>query len=114
MDVVQDVLIEVNVARDPKRHGVEPARAIALAAEVERLGSVTVRGLMGMAPFLDRPEDARPFFVELRELGETLQPELGRDVHLSMGMTRDFEVAIEEGATMVRVGEAIFGARHPR
>ncbi|MFN2593569.1 MAG: YggS family pyridoxal phosphate-dependent enzyme [Actinomycetota bacterium] len=110
---VQDALIEVNIARDPNKHGVDPARAISLATEVHELEGISVRGLMGMAPFVEEATETRPYFAELAELGVALGDRLGVEVHLSMGMTRDYEVAIEEGATIVRVGEAIFGPRNP-
>lgn len=111
METVQNVLIEVNIARDPKKHGADPAAAAALAHEVDRLNGISVTGLMAMAPFTDDPETTRPYFAELASIGGALEDGLGRRLELSMGMTRDFEVAIEEGATIVRVGEAIFGSR---
>lgn len=110
----QKVLIEVNISGEPTKHGVEPAGALALALEVEQLDGIQVLGLMTMAPYADDPESSRPYFADLRELGERLRTALPDADALSMGMTRDFEVAIEEGATLVRVGEAIFGARAPR
>ena len=111
LGIIQDVLIEVNVAGEASKHGAEPQRVPALAEEVAALDGIRVRGLMTMAPFTDDPEDSRPHFAALRELGATLQMRLPEATLLSMGMTRDFEVAVEEGATLVRVGEAIFGAR---
>ncbi len=110
--IVQDILIEVNVSGEASKHGVEPARAVALAEEVARLDALRVRGLMTMAPLSDDPESSRPYFSDLRDLGERLRSAVPGADELSMGMTRDFEVAIEEGATLVRVGEAIFGPRH--
>lgn len=112
--VTQNVLIEVNISGEVTKHGVEPAAALALALEVEELEGVRVEGLMTMAPYADDPESSRPYFAHLRELGERLRSALPDAGALSMGMTRDFEVAIEEGATLVRVGEAIFGPRRPR
>jgi hypothetical protein len=102
----QDILIEVNVAREAQKHGVSPEALPALLLGIRGLPHVRVRGLMTMAPLSDDPETARPHFRALRELAQkhTL-PEL------SMGMTQDLEVAVEEGATLVRVGTAIFGAR---
>jgi len=110
----QDVLIEVNVAGDSNKHGVEPARAIALALEVQGIDGVRVRGLMTMPPYPEDPEESRPHYKELAALSGRLVDELPGATALSMGMSRDFEVAIEEGATIVRVGTAIFGARTPR
>ncbi len=69
---------------------------------------------MAMAPWMDDPSNTRPYFKDLAEIGDALASSWGAPIDLSMGMTRDFEVAIEEGATIVRVGEAIFGPRTPR
>jgi hypothetical protein len=108
----QDVLIEVNVAGDPNKHGVEPARAVALALEVQALEGVRVRGLMTMPPYAEDPELSRPHFKDLAALSAQLVAELPGAGALSMGMSHDFEVAIEVGATIVRVGTAIFGPRN--
>lgn len=105
----QRVLIEVNVARESQKFGVAAEDVLALAEHVASLPNVRLEGLMGMAPIVERPEQARPYFAELRRLFEQL-PKAHR-VHLSIGMTQDYEVAIEEGATMVRIGTAIFGPR---
>ncbi|MGH2776591.1 MAG: YggS family pyridoxal phosphate-dependent enzyme [Actinomycetota bacterium] len=113
-DEEQAVLIEVNVARDPNKHGVEPARAVALALEIEKLEGVRVGGLMTMPPYPEDPEQSRPHYKELAALSAQLVAELPGAGSLSMGMSRDFEVAIEEGATIVRVGTAIFGSRAGR
>jgi pyridoxal phosphate enzyme (YggS family) len=110
----QAVLIEVNVAGDPNKHGVEPARAFALALEVQELKGVRVRGLMTMPPYAEDPELSRPHFKDLAALSAQLVAELPDAGALSMGMSHDFEVAIEEGATIVRVGTAIFGPRNAR
>lgn len=111
LGLVQDVLIEVNVALDPSKHGVEPARAIALAEEADAMAAVRVRGLMTMPPYPDDPEESRPYYKELAALSRRLLAELPEAAELSMGMTRDFEIAVEEGATLVRIGTAIFGPR---
>jgi len=107
----QDVLIEVNVAGDPNKHGVEPARAVALALEVQELEGVRVRGLMTIPPYAEDRELSRPHYKDLAALSAQLVAELPGAGTLSMGMSQDFEVAIEEGATIVRVGTAIFGSR---
>ena len=111
LDLIQDVLIEVNIAGEAAKGGVEPGNATAFAAEVAALEGLRVTGLMTMAPFADDPEASRSFFRDLAEIGAAVRAELPGATALSMGMTRDFEVAIEEGATLVRVGEAIFGPR---
>ena len=112
LGATQSVLIEVNIGRDPNKHGADPAQALRLATEVAGLEGVEVAGLMGMAPFLDDPTETRPYFAELRALSEQLVRELPSATEISMGMTRDYAIATEEGATIVRVGEAIFGPRH--
>ena len=110
---VQEILLEVNVSGEPTKYGFDPEVIIPAVEEIATLSHVRVRGLMTMAPIVTDPEEARPVFVALRELRDHLAlrfPELDWH-HLSMGMTDDFEVAIEEGATMVRIGRAIFGPR---
>jgi pyridoxal phosphate enzyme (YggS family) len=106
LGLVQPVLVEVNVAREPQKHGVDPDGLGALLAGVRKLPHVAPKGLMTMAPLGAEPEAARAPFRALAALARTHGlPEL------SMGMSQDFEVAIEEGATLVRVGTAIFGER---
>jgi pyridoxal phosphate enzyme (YggS family) len=100
------VLIEVNVAGEASKHGVAPEDVSALAGRMARMPNIELLGLMTVAPRADDPEDIRPVFRRLREIRDGLGLR-----ELSMGMTDDFEVAIEEGATLVRVGRAIFGAR---
>jgi pyridoxal phosphate enzyme (YggS family) len=105
------LLLEVNASREASKHGFTPEEAAELAPRIAALGSARVCGLMTMAPFQEDPERCRPTFVALRELRDRLQGELGptpRLEHLSMGMSNDFEVAIEEGATLVRIGTALF------
>jgi pyridoxal phosphate enzyme (YggS family) len=111
LEIAQDVLIEVNISGEPSKHGVEPAAARDLASEVAALEGVRVRGLMTMPPLTDDPEDSRPHFRDLASLRDEVVESLPDATELSMGMTRDFEVAVEEGATLVRIGEAIFGPR---
>jgi PLP dependent protein len=112
--LTQDVLIEVNVSGEPSKHGVEPARAPSVAVSVAELPGVRVLGLMTMAPLSADPEASRPFFADLKALSDRIRVDLPEARQLSMGMTRDFEIGVEEGATMVRVGEAIFGPRKAR
>ncbi len=111
LGVVQEVLVEVNVAREPNKHGVPPEQALGLALEVAGIEGVEVKGLMTMAPLSDDPEKSRSVFAQLRDLGSLLEARLPGAGELSMGMTGDFEVGVEEGATIVRVGTAIFGSR---
>lgn len=103
----RDVLLQVNVAAEPQKEGISPAELDGLVAAAREAPNLRLRGLMTIAPiFSSHPEEVRPVFGALRLLAERFElPEL------SMGMTDDFEVAIEEGATLVRVGRAIFGER---
>ncbi len=103
------VLLQVNVAGEAQKHGVEPENLATLASQAQDAGLDCV-GLMCIPPLAAGPEDNRPWFVRLRELRNELQVRFGAVAELSMGMTDDFEVAIEEGATLIRVGRAIFGA----
>lgn len=108
---VQDVLIEVKLSPEETKHGVSRNELADLINTVKSMRHLNVRGLMTVPPFCDDPEEARPYFRELRGLRDEARSE-GFDLpELSMGMSQDFEVAIEEGATMVRVGTAIFGER---
>lgn len=110
----QEVLVQVNISEESSKSGVSALDAIALVRDVSRLGNLSVRGLMTMPPFFDDPERARPYYSALRDLGDQIRQEAIENVameELSMGMTGDFEIAIEEGATLVRIGTAIFGRR---
>jgi pyridoxal phosphate enzyme (YggS family) len=98
------VLLQVNVSGEATKGGFSPTELPTSVADIGRLSNLTVQGLMTIAPLTSDPEEARPVFRRLRELRDSLGLE-----HLSMGMTDDFEVAIEEGATLVRIGRAIFG-----
>ena len=100
------VLIEVNVAGEDTKFGVAPEAVSKLAARIGNLPHLELAGLMTVAPRVDDPEDVRPVFRALRQLRDAAGLR-----ELSMGMTDDFEVAVEEGSTLVRVGRAIFGAR---
>jgi pyridoxal phosphate enzyme (YggS family) len=102
------ILLEVNVAGEAAKFGFPPAEVAAAAQAVARLPHLDLRGLMTVAPLVSDPETVRPVFRELRRLGDALGLR-----ELSMGMTDDFEVAVEEGATLVRIGRAIFGERTP-
>jgi PLP dependent protein len=106
------ILIEVRLEEEESKGGVKPAEAATLAAKLSETPHLELAGLMCIPPFLDDPEKVRPYFRRLRELRDSLAREIGRALPaLSMGMSHDFEVAIEEGATEVRVGTAIFGSR---
>lgn len=110
-DRTVDVLLQVNVSGETTKHGVKPEKLPALAEAASQAGNIRVRGLMTMAPYTENSEETRPFFARLRELADELGrlglPRVSPEI-LSMGMSNDFEVAVEEGATHVRVGSAIF------
>jgi PLP dependent protein len=113
-DRKMDILIEVNVSGEQTKNGVPAAAALELVKKISVLDNLSVRGLMTMAPYSDDPETSRPYFQALRHLSDDIAHAGIPGVEmteLSMGMTDDFEVAIEEGATIVRIGRAIFGAR---
>jgi pyridoxal phosphate enzyme (YggS family) len=109
-----DILIEVNLAGEETKGGATSAHAIELVQRASTLPHLRIKGLMTMPPFFDDPEQARPFFCQLKNLSTTIAAlnipgvDMGE---LSMGMSGDFEAAIEEGATLVRVGTALFGSR---
>lgn len=110
-----DVLVQVNIAGEASKSGTSEAEALTLVSDIARLPHIRVRGLMTMPPFFDDPEAARPYFAGLKRLSERIDAEGIPGVEmkeLSMGMSGDFEAAIREGATLVRVGTAIFGERH--
>jgi pyridoxal phosphate enzyme (YggS family) len=106
------VLLEVNVAGEATKFGFKPDEVLAQLARINSLRKIEIHGLMTMAPYTPEPEKVRPLFRRLRELKEASEQSLGAPLtHLSMGMSGDFEIAIEEGSTMVRVGSALFGPR---
>jgi hypothetical protein len=107
------VLLEINVAGETSKTGIPLAEASTVAQQIVALPGLDVEGLMTVAPLVENPEEVRPVFRTLRELRERLREEVpqSRWEQLSMGMTDDYPVAIEEGATIVRIGRAIFGER---
>ena len=110
---VQDVLVEVSIASEAAKAGIAVDDCLALVRDAD-LKNIKVRGLMAIPPFLDDPEQVRPYFRKLNELLQSIRRENIPDIsmqELSMGMSGDFEVAVEEGSTMVRVGTAVFGER---
>lgn len=114
LGVVRDVLVQVNLAGEASKSGVAPEAAADLLRELKRCPHLRVRGLMTLPPFFPDPEAVRPYFRALRELRDRLAAQGLSDTglpELSMGMSSDFEVAVEEGATLIRVGTALFGPR---
>jgi len=114
IDKIQNILIQVNVADESSKSGISVQDTLNLVKEISVLNNLAIKGLMTMPPFFNAPEKVRPFFKNLRNLRDQISkeaiPKVAMD-ELSMGMTGDFEVAIEEGATLVRIGTAIFGER---
>ncbi|MBN1552486.1 YggS family pyridoxal phosphate-dependent enzyme [bacterium] len=114
MDHVQPILLQVDVSGEISKHGLELPKIPQFIHHVSTLKGVKLKGLMTIPPYFDDPEEVRPYFRKLHELSKKL-PKWGypsdSKIELSMGMTHDFEIAIEEGATIVRIGTAIFGSR---
>ena len=115
MGKIQDVLVEVNIAGEAAKAGVAIDDAINLVKQAAKFRNIRIKGLMTMPPFSDNPEDSRPYFKKLKQLSAMIAAENipgASMTELSMGMSNDFEIAIEEGATLVRVGTSIFGERN--
>ena len=112
-DRVADILIQVNTAGEASKHGIAPAAVLHLAEQIDTMMHLRLRGLMTMAPYCEDPENARPVFARAAELFHELRRErlAGAECNiLSMGMSGDYEVAIEEGANVLRIGQSLFGA----
>ena len=106
------ILLEINVAGEASKFGYQPGRLLVELKEINTLRRIEIRGLMAVPPWSAEPEKSRPHFRQLRELKQKCEQILGIPLpHLSMGMSGDFEIAIEEGATLVRIGTALFGPR---
>jgi pyridoxal phosphate enzyme (YggS family) len=111
-----DVLVQVDISGEVTKSGADPETILRLIETVAACENLRCTGLMTLPPFFDDPEGARPYFSQLRRLRDRLQPQVPSGVvlrELSMGMSGDFEVAVEEGATLVRIGTALFGPRKP-
>ena len=114
-DLIMPVLLEVNVAEEESKFGIHKEETISLIRQIAALPHIQILGLMTIAPFVENPEDNRTYFRQIRQLSVDIDAQNIDNVRmdiLSMGMTGDYMVAIEEGATMVRVGTGIFGERH--
>ena len=114
-DVQTDILIEINIANEQTKFGIDAGDTIQLVREIAALPNIHIKGLMTIAPFVENPEDNRLYFRRIHQLSVDITKENIDNVNmdiLSMGMTGDYMVAIEEGATMVRVGTGIFGERN--
>jgi pyridoxal phosphate enzyme (YggS family) len=110
-DLVIKVMIEVNLSKEATKFGTDEEMVLNLAKRIQNLSHLSLEGLMTMPPYFDSPEMSRPYYIVLRELKGRMVKEGIPMKELSMGMSNDFEIAIEEGATYVRVGTAIFGQR---
>lgn len=114
-DVTADILVEVNIANEESKFGLSKDETIQMVRDIAKLDHLKIKGLMTIAPFVENPEDNRLYFREIKQLSVDINNQnidnVSMDV-LSMGMTGDYMVAIEEGATMVRVGTGIFGERN--
>ncbi len=111
---IQAILIQVNIGDETTKFGTDADQAMDLVKRIHTFENISIQGLMCMPPFFDDPESARPYFKKLVRIRDLIQKTALPNVcmtHLSMGMSNDFKVAIEEGATMVRIGTSIFGAR---
>lgn len=114
-DVIVPILVEVNVAEEDSKFGLKVNEVLSIIEEISRFPHIRIKGLMTIAPYVENPEENRPVFARLRKLSVDIAEKNIDNVSveiLSMGMTNDYEVAIEEGATMVRVGTGIFGERN--
>lgn len=114
-NITVPILVEVNIAEESSKFGIHAEDAIALVEQIAQLENVRIKGLMTIAPFVENPEDNRQYFRNIRQLSVDIAAKNIDNVSmnvLSMGMTGDYMVAIEEGATMVRVGTGIFGERN--
>jgi pyridoxal phosphate enzyme (YggS family) len=111
---IQDILIQVNIGEEASKSGASADEVQKLVKDISQLENLSVKGLMTIPPFYDEPEKVRPYFTATRELRDRIKAAAIANIamdELSMGMTGDFEAAIEEGATLVRIGTAIFGER---
>lgn len=111
IDKVVDVLVQVNIGSEETKYGFEPELVEEALEELVSLDMIKIRGLMAIAPLLEDPEELRPYFRRLNRMFQSLNIPGTEMKYLSMGMTNDFEVAVEEGSNMVRIGTALFGER---
>lgn len=114
INITMDILIEINIAGEKSKHGIDANDALKLCEQTAPLSNVRVRGLMCVAPFVENPHENRDYFARMRKLFIDIRDKNIDNVYmdyLSMGMTNDYEVAVEEGANIVRIGTAIFGKR---
>ena len=109
-----DVLIEINISNEPTKHGISPQNYLELARFISEKQNICLKGLMTVAPYVENPNNNRIYFRKMREIFVDITDKINNNIDmqiLSMGMTNDYEVAIEEGSNIVRVGTGIFGSR---
>ena len=112
-NLIVPVLIEVNIGKESTKGGVDPEKVEEFIEKVKNFNRIKIIGLMCLPPYEENPEKVRPYFIKMRELFERLKPYMNSDFkELSMGTSNDYFIAIEEGTTMVRIGEALFGKRN--
>ncbi|HMS64151.1 MAG TPA: YggS family pyridoxal phosphate-dependent enzyme [Ignavibacteria bacterium] len=106
---VKEVLVQVNTSNEPQKYGIDPSEVRNLCSQISELENVRLKGLMTMAKLTEDKDEIRASFRRLKNLFDELKPDFKNFIHLSMGMTNDYEIAIEEGSTLLRIGSAIFG-----
>lgn len=114
-NIISDILIEINIADEDTKYGIRASEACKLVDRISEFPCINIHGLMCIAPNVDIPEKNRQYFAELHKISVDITNNLSNNIHmdvLSMGMTGDYEIAVEEGSSMVRVGTGIFGARN--
>jgi hypothetical protein len=107
MNKIQDILVQVNIGREAQKHGIMPEDTVESVSKISKLKNVKIRGLMCIAPYFEDPEKTRPYFRQAKQIFNKLNLEF-----LSMGMTHDYKIAIEEGANMIRIGRGIFEGKN--
>ncbi|MFW5998241.1 MAG: YggS family pyridoxal phosphate-dependent enzyme [bacterium] len=110
-DRIMSVLVEVNVSGEDSKYGIKPENTLNFIKKVDKLSHIKIEGLMTLAPYVEDPEKTRPYFQKLAEIKEKVNRSGFNLKELSMGMSNDYEIAIEEGATILRIGTALFGPR---
>ncbi len=115
---IQNILIQINISKERSKSGIDARETLKLAKDINTLENLCLQGIMGMPPFSNNPEDSREYFSTLEKLKKKIREQSGNNSacplymeHLSMGMSQDYKVAVEEGATMVRIGTKLFGQR---
>jgi pyridoxal phosphate enzyme (YggS family) len=106
-----EILVQVNTSNEPQKYGIDPSEVKEVCSQISEMENIRLKGLMTMAKFTEDKDEIRSSFRSLKNLFDELKPDFKHFQHLSMGMTNDYEIAIEEGATLLRIGSAIFGSK---